>query len=915
MNFQSLLIEYLTDEQRNRFKRVDMTHDARAATDHYFGKGNDKVVGHVEEEDGHQHEKSEIHKAVERHIGRAIAVEDYRAGKATDHLGRQTRLGRLIKDAQLRDQFASDNTREGSKKGSNFTTSTHRGIEVAGQTNSEPDAKHPNGHSWEGQSCKNVDTGSNRHYLEPEIQHGTIVHFVHDHDGKEIYRATLQPHLHNDHPGKVVYAIDSEYGIKHPAFTASAHKVAQAASTPDAPKNVTYRKHKDVYDDSGDVVSLHPKATASDLHHIATSPDTNRGAMEAVSTHPALGRHTIEHLIDNWDHSSSKLNDEGLYNIATHKNSDGTLWEKGVKTLAGGGFIRNLSKLIDSPHATSEGLKHILPHSDSPDMVRRIASHPRMDGKTMRDFHNEEGPAHYRAAALHHPTFSSDDVKKFVDEHLKAGRHRVVAAAIRNNHKVTSEHLQTLANAQSGDVGIEMAIVTHPNASIHAIGHTIKNSDRLDTVMDHAMSVGSQSVKRKVVESSLNLMDEHVANGNKHNAFPVAAHLVQSVESSEGAKHQLSSEQIEKINRHVNAGVDEFGHNTVARVQQRLIQQHNVTPDVLHDVALMHNKAGREVTSSMRERVLKHPKLADHTVDHLIQHGNEDVLDDLVHARGSNLAPHHVSKLFDKDFTRYGAEIGFGSKNHETIEHAYKRAKVEGNEHVMNGILYNKHLPSHVISDAIGDDKIRNMLLSSRRKYLNATPEHVDHLLSKTDAHPKTPARIAKSFGDMMSDKHISAILDKRSDGDELYHDDKVEALSKSPNFNGQHITQVMNQPGGAETAYHASLHRTEHFTSKHFDKMIDGYHSGALKAAERGKVDAINADHIAKLLVHPDTAPTTTINDNYDFRTHAKALSSHPDHRVRLAVAKSRAVDKSTYEKLANDPHPEVAAAAKRRA
>jgi hypothetical protein len=84
------------------------------------------------------------------------------------------KIGRLIKDEKLRNAFASDSTREGSRKGNTFKMTTVRGIDVAGKTNNTPDPHYPKGHSCAQLSFKNVDTGSNCHYLEHEIRHGTI---------------------------------------------------------------------------------------------------------------------------------------------------------------------------------------------------------------------------------------------------------------------------------------------------------------------------------------------------------------------------------------------------------------------------------------------------------------------------------------------------------------------------------------------------------------------------------------------------------------------------------------------------------------------------------------------------------------------------------------------------------------------
>ena len=190
INFKTFLTEYLTPGQRKLYADTQMTEKARADTDHFFGVGND----HVQEDViGLEPDKSEVHRAVERHIGKQIAPNEYVKGVTKDQHGRDVRLGRLIRDDNLRNQFANDNARAGSKRTSGHYMTIVRGTEVAGQTNSQPNTQHPKGHSWGDQSCKNVDTGVNRSYLKHEIMHGTVVVRAHDHTGQEIYRATLRP--------------------------------------------------------------------------------------------------------------------------------------------------------------------------------------------------------------------------------------------------------------------------------------------------------------------------------------------------------------------------------------------------------------------------------------------------------------------------------------------------------------------------------------------------------------------------------------------------------------------------------------------------------------------------------------------------------------------------------------------------
>lgn len=253
IGFKQYLKEYLTDVQRGRYAGAKMTDKARADTDHFFGVGNDSIREELPEK---ATDKSEIHQKVERHLGREISHDEYRNNK----LGGRKLTG-LIKDKDLLQEYNADSTRRGSRVLNRPYMTVHRGIEVAGQTNDRPTQLHPSGHSWGDQSCKNVDDGSNRHYLEKEIKHGTVVVFGHDHNGKEIYRATLHPY-HNEHD-QAAYAVESEYGLKHPDFTAHAHDVATRLSGEYKPG--IFKKQPDVYDDSGSRSMLHPQASADDL--------------------------------------------------------------------------------------------------------------------------------------------------------------------------------------------------------------------------------------------------------------------------------------------------------------------------------------------------------------------------------------------------------------------------------------------------------------------------------------------------------------------------------------------------------------------------------------------------------------------------------------------------------------------------
>ncbi len=278
IKFRQFLIEYLNDDQYQKYSKISMTHNARAATDHYFGLGNDLV----REELG-QADKSETHKKVEQHLGQEISHEEYKSGHVPTPSGGQKKLGGLIKDPALRQEFSTDNTRIGGKVGDakNFVT-VGRGVWVAGQTNPKSNAENPTGHAWKEDSCKNIVNGEHKSVLEKEVKHGTVVVFGHDSDGKEIYRATLQPH-HNER-GQTAYAINSEAGLKHPEFVAKAHEVASKLSSDYKPG--LFKIDPNVYNNINSNFILHPKSTEENISNALKSDNVEERV--AATKHPYL---------------------------------------------------------------------------------------------------------------------------------------------------------------------------------------------------------------------------------------------------------------------------------------------------------------------------------------------------------------------------------------------------------------------------------------------------------------------------------------------------------------------------------------------------------------------------------------------------------------------------------------------------
>ena len=395
LTFKEYLKEHLTKRQLATWSKHKMTDKAREDTDHFFGKDNDEVK---EELKGSQVEKSEIHKAVERHLGKEISPEEYKSGTTSDRYGRSVKLGKQIKDEKLRNQFASDNTRAGVKSTTGHYVTVVRGTQVAGQTNPEPDEQNPKGHPWAEQSCKNIKTGSNKTYLKHEIKHGTVVVRVHDHTGQEIYRATLQPHHNN--LGHVAYALDSEYGLKQPSFTSHAHDVARRLSGEHKGGSLIYTKHPDVYNDNDITTIIHPNLTKEQLDNALESKNDN--VRIAAIRHPNA---TKEHI------------DKALNN----KNP----------------LVREAA--MENPNATKEHIDKGI--NDEDDDVRFVSAQHSNATKEHIDKALDDENYLVRRAAIQ----NRNATKEHIDKALNDTNYTVRAAAIQHSN-VTKEHINKAIN-------------------------------------------------------------------------------------------------------------------------------------------------------------------------------------------------------------------------------------------------------------------------------------------------------------------------------------------------------------------------------------------------------------------------------------------------------------------------------------
>jgi hypothetical protein len=381
------LKEELTPEQKKEVSTWQRDPEAHAKTDHFFGRGNDEKI---EELQGGSN-KSEPHKAVEAHLGQEISHDDYKAGHTTDKYGRKVKIGALLQKTKahpnLINQFANDSTRQLKRENRLSVQVTRSAHGVAGQTSG--------GQSWENESCKNFENGSNSHYLKPEVKHGTVVAYLRNHHGHELARATFHPH--HDEEGNVVYVPNSYYGPRVKEFEDHIKGLAGRLSHPDAPKDGVYSIHPEVYNDKTSNTSLHPDTTTSRLHDILQT-----GSKLAKKT--ALAHHNItaEHI-----HNALDDRDEGVrIAAAQHPNANTHNLSKALRDV--NSEVRAIA--VGHPNATSEHLHKALNDKDS--SVRQSAV--KNSNASSEHLHKalDDKDDYVRAAAVNHANATSEHLKR-----------------------------------------------------------------------------------------------------------------------------------------------------------------------------------------------------------------------------------------------------------------------------------------------------------------------------------------------------------------------------------------------------------------------------------------------------------------------------------------------------------------------
>ena len=478
-HFKQFLKEALTSSQEKKVATwTKRTAKATEATDPYFGKG---VEDRHEDLDETQ-DKSEMHQAVEKHLARTITPEEYKGGHMTDKYNRQVRIGAVLgktkAPAELARRFENDTTRQGKGFTGLSVRTTRSASGVAGQTSGKQ--------SWADESCKNFASGCNKHYLPDEVEHGTVVSYLHDNKGTELARTTFQPHT-ND-AGNTIYRQNSYYGIKHAGFMAHNKKTEEELTGEHKGGSTVYRINPHVYNNAESATVIHPKATSEDIKKTQESPIVSERS--AVMSHPNA---TPEHIDKALDDSEYRIRQKAaLHPKASSENLMKALNDKDynvrMKAPQNPNFTaEHITKAMNddepsvrlmairNPKATQEHLNLGINDRDF-DVRSAVMEHPKATAEHITSV-MKGTDRDAKQIAMRHPNVTNEHITKALDD--PSPLVRMAAIEHPSPDKITPEHLtKALADENKG---VRLSALRHPNATKEHLEKGVEDENDLNS--------------------------------------------------------------------------------------------------------------------------------------------------------------------------------------------------------------------------------------------------------------------------------------------------------------------------------------------------------------------------------------------------------------------------------------------------
>jgi hypothetical protein len=619
-----ILMEELNDRQKAIVDSWGHSGTAARISGHVIPHGQDRITIPLEHHDAAPEIRP--HPEVEKHLNaHGYHIHDYKAGLALEPSKpgqtkrRAVKIGAALErtgaEKNVKDAFINDPQRRAAKKTGLQVVISRHPHDVAGMSTNQ---------GWT--SCMNMEDGSNAHYLQRDIEHGTHVAFLThegDHEAKKpLARIALKPFHAGHHPvfdgpskganDTILHPESSTYGTADSAFAHTVKKWTEQHFPLDPEKE--YHKNEQVYNDGGHGTLIH---------------------------HERMFNH------ENSFHRERAFRDHADKVTPGHINRGINDDDPNVRKAA-----------ISHPMATTDQISWVMKHDELSSVRAAAVSHPNADPKHIRAAleHANDSMASQRIAisAMKNPNATSDHVELGLNHENV----RVREAAVRHRN-ATSDHIHRALSDEY--LQVQVAAIRNPNARAEHIDRALESGN--ETL--HAEAIRHPKVEARHLDK---VLDANTGNGS-HPKYMAAQHP------------KLTPGHIQKILagpydaairyqaiQHPNASSDNI-HMAMwdanSDVRKMAIQHPNATSEHI-DEAL--STVGED-HEPLRYAALHHPNV---TSDHI----GMAIRDDSRHvrraaARHEKATPEHIHlALDDKDRTVREHAIGNPNANSENIHKA-----------------------------------------------------------------------------------------------------------------------------------------------------------------------------------------------------------------------------------------------------
>lgn len=825
----AFLREALSDDDK---KKVDTwKKGSNSFSDSLFGGPDEDKNTFQRRHFAYQHsDESPIKAQIQSHFdSHGLEIADYRAGLVKDKIGRKVAIGGKLRDTKadptLIQKFANDPVRKSKGRDDLQILISRHPHDVAGMTSK--------GQSWCDSSCMNFQSGSNRHYLQNDLQHGTHVAYLvpkgdDGHPERAVARVAIKRHVSGDGQHFTLHPENKIYGEAPPSFLTQVQDILDREHNESQPFG-TYTKERDVYNDTGSYKQYHvgkdwekalahdhPAMQAAGIKHrdvpsevLDKALDPDSGMSQVVSTGVFSNpNHRSRHVEMGLSSPHWQTREAAISSIWALPSHHERVWETGDPTMK----VASLGNPGAPRHIIQKGLEH-----HNTDFIKAAFENPSLDQTHIEHILRNYSP--------------SSEIYRRALSHRKMNKPHLFDIAIENLPRQSNNFLQVPELSRNKSIPAQH--ITHllkPEYISHSVPHIFSATNWGDEHTDHLFNMeghsgrsargeylsNAKSIKPTHIEKAIKMGEGHHLLSNKN----VSLEASQLEDIFKKNDEDFSDDHFQQLATHKNLSPrlrkKLLAHNN-PQVAALLYQRDDITPEEFETGIGHHSiyvRSAAAMNKDIPEHLLHtifanpqsnhaavrniitrgHPKINSSHIDTMFQANEKGVLNDqeLAHATrtfGDQLNDSHFEKASrhaNAYIRRTAAESPF-NKSKAALFHAINDSDYEvAKRAASNNNLTPFHLKS--ASDVQGN------LALDLAKHPNHDSESISHFLN----HPNSLVRsiVTKTHNSKLNDDHIHQIIDNDENYSESHGtSDVARFVNENPKrLQPSHITKLIQR-------------------------------------------------------------------------------------------------------------------------